>query len=87
LPLFHEWFAFRFYDLVSDREEESLAHHEMDESFVNECTLRSSTFPVVKHIATSRMLLDYLALPKDHAGLEVFRAKSYEMSYDILVAV
>lgn len=36
LTLFHEWFTFRFYDLVSDQGHEPLAHYEVDESFLED---------------------------------------------------
>jgi len=36
LALFHEWFAFRFYDLVSDQGQNPLAHYEVDESFLED---------------------------------------------------
>jgi hypothetical protein len=36
LALFHEWFAFRFYDLVSDQGLQPLAHYEVDESFLED---------------------------------------------------
>ena len=36
LGMFQEWFAFRFYDLVSDQGQEALAQYEVDESFVED---------------------------------------------------
>jgi hypothetical protein len=36
LALFQEWFAFQFFDLVSDQSQEPLAHHEVDESFLED---------------------------------------------------
>ena len=36
LALFQEWFAFRFFDLVGDQEQEPLAHYEADESFLED---------------------------------------------------
>lgn len=36
LALFQEWFAFRFYDLVSDQGKEPLAHAEIDESSLDD---------------------------------------------------
>jgi hypothetical protein len=36
LALFHEWFAFRFYDLVGDLGQEPLTHYEVDESFLED---------------------------------------------------
>ena len=36
LALFQEWFAFRFYDLVSDQGQEALTHYEVDESFLED---------------------------------------------------
>jgi hypothetical protein len=35
LDLFQEWFAFRFFDLVSDQDQALLAHLEVDESFLD----------------------------------------------------
>ena len=40
LGLFQEWFAFQFFDLVSDQDPEPLAHYEVDESFLED--LRSA---------------------------------------------
>ncbi|MFM7513141.1 MAG: hypothetical protein ACKO3F_07200 [Cyanobium sp.] len=34
--MFHEWFAFRFYDLVSDQGLLPLTHDEVDESFLDD---------------------------------------------------
>ena len=39
--LFQEWFAFRFFDLVSDQSQAPLAHYEVDESFLED--LRNAT--------------------------------------------
>ena len=36
LALFQEWFAFQFFDLVSDQAQEPLAHDEVDESFLDD---------------------------------------------------
>ena len=33
---FHEWFAFRFYALISDQVQDPLAHYEVDESFLED---------------------------------------------------
>ena len=41
LGLFQEWFAFRFFDLVSDQSQAPLAHYEVDESFLED--LRNAT--------------------------------------------
>jgi hypothetical protein len=36
LALFQEWFAFQFFDLVSDQALEPLTHHVVDESFLED---------------------------------------------------
>ena len=36
LALFKEWFAFQFFDLVSDQDQKPLAHIEVDESFLED---------------------------------------------------
>ena len=36
LALFQEWFAFQFFDLVSDQAQKPLTHHEVDESFLED---------------------------------------------------
>ena len=41
MDLFQEWFAFHFFDLVSDQSQEPLAHYEVDEPFLED--LRSAT--------------------------------------------
>ena len=45
--LFHEWFAFRFYDLVSDPGQDPLAHYEVDESFLEDLRSVSNDSPSV----------------------------------------
>jgi hypothetical protein len=40
LALFQEWFAFQFFDLVSDQSKEPLAHYEVDACFLED--LRSA---------------------------------------------